>query len=158
MENRTNEINSSLNASNGASYTDTEYNSNGTTTQVTENTDYSGNNAVAAGLGSTPCTYSCVVESSASNSQALDTNADTTDTALNGAQPANTVASKTILTCTQSQAEATGAAPSKNTWVCPATSSETILKNCKCLDESNYAIATMSVLGQAANSMICSAN
>jgi len=158
MENRTNEINSSLNASGGTSYTDIEYNSNGTTTQVTESTDYSGNNAVAAGLGSTPCTYSCVVESSASNSQVLDTNADTTDTALNGAQPANTVASKTILTCTQSQAEATGSAPSNSTWVCPATSSETILKNCQCLDESNYAIATMSVLGQAANSMICSAN
>ena len=158
MENRTNEVNQSLTASGGSSYTDTEYNSNGTTTQISGiSTDYS-SNAVAAGLGSTPCVYSCVVENNASNSQALDTNSDTTNTALNGTQASNTVASKTILTCTQNQALSAGAAPSNNTWVCPATSGETIVKNCQCLDESNYTIATVSVLGQAANSMICSSN
>ncbi len=158
MENRTNEVNQSLTASGGSSYTDTEYNSNGTTTQISGiSTDYS-SNAVAAGLGSTPCVYSCVVENNASNSQALDTNSDTTNTALNGTQASNTVASKTILTCTQNQALSTGTAPSNNTWVCPATSGETIVKNCQCLDESNYTIATVSVLGQAANSMICSSN
>ena len=158
MENRTNEVNQSLTASGGSSYTDTEYNSNGTTTQISGiSTDYS-SNAVAAGLGSTPCVYSCVVENSASNSQALDTNSDTTNTALNGTQASNTVASKTILTCTQNQALSAGASPSNSTWVCPATSGETIIKNCQCLDESNYTIATVSVLGQAANSMICSSN
>jgi hypothetical protein len=158
MENRTNEVNQSLTASGGSSYTDTEYNSNGTTTQISGiSTDYS-SNAVAAGLGSTPCVYSCVVENNAPNSQALDTNSDTTNTALNGTQASNTVASKTILTCTQNQALSAGAAPSNSTWVCPATSGETIIKNCQCLDESNYTIATVSVLGQAANSMICSSN
>ncbi|MHB1702830.1 MAG: hypothetical protein ACYCS0_01240 [bacterium] len=158
MENRTNEVNNSLTASGGSSYTDTEYNSNGTQTTISGiPTNYSGN-ATAAGLGATPCVYSCVVENNVSNSQALDTNSDTTNTALNGTTPSNTVASKTILTCTQNQALATGAAPSNNTWVCPAEAGETILKPCQCLNESNYAIATVSVLGSAANSMICSAN
>ena len=158
MENRTNEVNQSLSASGGSSYTDVEYNANGTTTQISGiSTNYSGNQT-AAGLGSTPCVYSCVVENNVPNSQALDTNSDTTNTALNGTQASNTTASKTILTCTQNQALSSGANPSNDTWVCPASAGETIIKNCQCLNESNYTIATVSVLGQAANSMICSSN
>ncbi|MHB1681114.1 MAG: hypothetical protein ACYCTB_11520 [bacterium] len=68
------------------------------------------------------------------------------------------MASKTILTCTQNKALATGANPSNNTWVCPATANETIIKPCGQLNGSNYAIATISVLNSAAKNMICSAN
>jgi hypothetical protein len=146
MENTTNQVNSSLKSSGYSSYT-----ANGTT----DNTDYSGN-AIAAGLGKTPCTYSCVVETNQSNSQALDTNASTTNQALNGTTPSNTVSLKTILTCTQPTSA--GNTPNNNNWQCPATPNETVVKSCQCLNEGNYAIATASVLGAAAQDMICSAN
>lgn len=146
MENTTNQVNSSLKSSGYSSYT-----ANGTTASP----NYSGN-AIAAGLGNTPCTYSCVVETNQSNSQALDTNASTTNQALSGTTPSNTVALKTVLTCTQPTSA--GNTPNNNNWQCPATPDETVVKSCQCLNEGNYAIATASVLGTAAQDMICSAN
>ena len=146
MENTTNQVNSSLKSSGYSSYT-----ANGTTTSP----NYSGN-AIAAGLGNTPCTYSCVVETNQANSQALDTNASTTNQALNGASTSNTVALKTVLTCTQPTSA--GNTPNNNNWQCPATPDENVVESCQCLNEGNYAIATASVLGAAAQDMICSAN
>ena len=157
-ENRINGVNKSLTASGGSSYTDTEYNSAGGTTMISGlSTDYTGN-GVKQAYGSAGNIYSCVVEENKPGSQAIDTNNGTTNTALNGTAASNTVASKTILTCTQNKALATGANPSNNTWVCPATANETIIKPCGQLNEGNYAIATVSVLNSAAQNMICSAS